>query len=103
MTKSVFEKSCFRSWPSPDKRGAGRNDDEGFGDFCELLVVAGEAAVFHDPGEGSFHDPAPWQHLEAYGRGVAADDLQDDVGLVLRPGDEAARVAAIRIGPLTKG
>ena len=69
----------------------------------KLLIVASEAAVLHDPGEGSLHDPASRQHLEAFGRGVATDDLQDDVGLVLRPCDEATRVAAIGVGALHEG
>jgi len=99
----VFLRSLLRSWPAPDERGAGRDDDEGFGDAGELLVVASEAAVLHDPGEGSLHHPTAWQHLKTLGRRVAPDDLQDDVGLVLRPRDEAARIAAISIGPLHKG
>ena len=68
-----------------------------------MLVVAGEAAVLHDPGEGPLDDPAPWQHLEAFGRRVAADDLQDDVRLGLRPFDEATRIATVGISTLDEG
>jgi len=96
----MFEKSL---WPSPDERGASRDDDEGFGNRRELLVVASEAAVLHDPGEGSLDNPAPWQHLEAFGSGVSANDLLDDMGLVLRPGAEAARIAAVGIDPAVPG
>lgn len=93
----------FRLWPSPDECRAGRDGDEGFGDCGELLVVASEAPVLHDPGEGSLDDPAPWQNLEALGRGVTTDDLQRDVGFVLCLLDEAARVAAIGVGSLHEG
>ena len=37
--------------------------------------VAGEAPKVADPGEGSFDDPAFWEHLEA-GNVVALDDLE---------------------------
>ena len=67
-----------------------------------MLVVAYEAAVLDDPGEGALHDSAPWQDLEAFGGGVAPDDLQGDVGLVLGPSDQAPRIAAIGESPLHK-
>ena len=60
-----------------------------------MLIVADEAAVLEDPGEGPLDHPASWQHLEAFGVGAAADDLEGDVGLVGGPLHEAAGVAAI--------
>ena len=72
-------------------------------DGGELFVIAGEASVLHDPSEGPLHDPASWQHLKAHGRGVARNDLQDDVGLVLCPCDEATRVAAVGVGAPHEG
>ena len=30
-----------------------------------LLVIACESALFHQPAEAPFDDPAPWQHDEA--------------------------------------
>lgn len=66
-----------------------------FGDGGELLVVADEASVLEDPGEGPLDHPAPRHHLEAFDVGAAADDLQGDVGLFGGPMNEATGVAAI--------
>ena len=41
--------------------------------------------------------PPSRQYLEALGRRVAADDLQFDVRLILRPFDKATHVAAIGV------
>ena len=68
-----------------------------------MLVVASEAAVLHDAGEGPFDDPAPRQNLEALDHRVPANDVQDDVSLVLCPSDEAPRIAAIGITTLHEG
>ena len=43
------------------------------------LVVAGEAAVAHEPAEGPLHDPPPPDQLEAV-RVAALDDLDGDAG-----------------------
>ncbi|GFE16876.1 hypothetical protein Sgleb_49230 [Streptomyces glebosus] len=42
------------------------------------LVVAGQAAVVHQPAEGPLHDPPPRDALEALLCGVTADDLDVD-------------------------
>ena len=85
------------SRPSPDEGGGSGNGDEGFGDGRELLVVAHEAAVLHDPGEGPFdHPPAP-DHGKAHLFGAALHDLQDDVGPALGPAHEPTRIAAVHV------
>lgn len=68
-----------------------------------MLIVAHEAAVFDDPGEGSLDDPAAAQHLKAFGHRAAFDDFDDDVGLVLGPAYQSAGIAAIGKGMLDKG
>ena len=60
-----------------------------------MLVVADEAAAFHDPGEAALDDPAPFEDDEAREGRAAADDLEDDVGLGVGPFDEAPGIAAI--------
>ncbi len=42
------------------------------------FVVAGEAAVVHEPAEGPLDDPAPWDDLEAFLARVARGDLDVD-------------------------
>lgn len=42
------------------------------------FVVAGQAAVVHEPAEGAFDDPAAGLDVEAAGGGVALDDLEVD-------------------------
>lgn len=42
------------------------------------FVVAGQAAVVHEPAEGAFDDPAAWQDVEAADVGGALDDLEVD-------------------------
>ena len=86
------------SRPSPDECCGGGDDDQGFGDGGELLIVADEAAVLDDPGEGPLDHPAAAQHLEALGGRIAFDDLDDDVGFVLGPAYKATGVAAIGKG-----
>jgi hypothetical protein len=68
-----------------------------------LLVVAHEASAFHDPGECSLYDPPAADDDEALHPGHAPDDLEDDVGLVLRPGDQLAGIAAVREDALDEG
>ena len=60
-----------------------------------MLVVTDEATVLDNPAEGSLNHPPPRQDLEAFGLRVAADDLQDDVGLLPGPGDQTPGVSAI--------
>ena len=40
------------------------------------LVVAREAARFHEPAKGAFHHPAPWEQLKTFGLVAAFDDFQ---------------------------
>jgi hypothetical protein len=68
-----------------------------------LLVVPDKAATLHDPGESALHDPAPADDDEAFHPGHAADDLKGDMGLVLRPGDQLAGVAAVGEDALDEG
>ncbi|MGC0407554.1 hypothetical protein RKD31_000797 [Streptomyces sp. SAI-163] len=42
------------------------------------FVVAGQAAVVHEPADGAFDDPAAGLDVEAAGGGVALDDLEID-------------------------
>lgn len=42
------------------------------------FVVAGQAAVVHEPAEGAFDDPAAGLDVEAAGGGVALDDFEVD-------------------------
>ena len=42
------------------------------------FVVAGEAAVVHEPAEGPLDDPAPRNHLEPLLGGVAVGDFDLD-------------------------
>lgn len=60
-----------------------------------MLIVADEASVLEDPGEGPLDHPAPRQHLEALGVGAAANDLEGDMRLVGGPLHEATGIAAI--------
>ena len=91
------------SWPAPDECRGGGDGDEGFGDGGELLVVAGEPAVFDDPGEGPLDHPAAAQYLEALGGWIAFDDLDDDVGLLFRPTHKPTGVAAVGKGMFDEG
>lgn len=75
------------SRPAPDERSGCGDHDEGFGDGSELLVVAGEASAFHDPGECALDDPASTDDDEAFHPRCASYDFQRDVGLVRRPFD----------------
>lgn len=49
--------------------------DHGFGPVREGLVVAGQAAVMHEPAEGPLDNPTPRNHLEALLGGIAASDF----------------------------
>jgi len=90
------------SRPAPDEcRGSG-DDNEGFGNVGELLVVAGESTVLDDPGEGPLDHPAAAQHLEAPDGRIASDDLDDDVGLVPGPAHKSTGVSAIGKGSLNE-
>ena len=68
-----------------------------------MLVVPDEAAALDDPGEGALHDPAPADDDEALHPRHAADDFKDDMGLVPRPGDQLAGVAAVGEDALDEG
>ncbi len=58
-----------------------------------------EAAVLDDPDEGAFDNPAALDEYEAGLSGVLLDDLDDNVGLLFRPMDEAPGVASRRQMP----
>ena len=60
-----------------------------------MFVVPDESSALHDPSEGSLDDPAATQEDEAGHEGQAADDLDGDVGLVLRPIDKLSGVATV--------
>lgn len=69
----------------------------------ELLVVADEAAAFHDPWIGALDDPAAADDDEALHPGCTADDLDYDMGLVLGPFDEFPGIAAVGENTFDKG
>lgn len=56
----------------PDEGGSCGDGDEGLGERGDLVVVAHEAAAFHDPGEGARDAPAAGQDDEA-GRNSASE------------------------------
>lgn len=62
----------------------------------EPFVVAGVSAGVHDPGVGAFHDPAPGQDDEPGGVLRAADGLDRQVQMGLRPGHELSGIGGIR-------
>src|SRR3954469_10680552 len=69
----------------PSNEGSGGGDgDEGLGDCRELLIVAHEAPVLHDPGEGPFHHPPARDHGKARLTRGALDHLQVNMGPLLR-------------------
>jgi hypothetical protein len=98
-----FRACLKRSWPSSEESGDGGDGDQRLGDAGELFVVANETAAFHDPSERALDDPAPAEDDEAFHPGHAPDDLESDVGLVLRPGDQLASVAAVSEDALHEG
>jgi hypothetical protein len=59
------------------------------------LVVADAAAVFGDPSECSFHDPAAWEDDESFGVVAAFDDPHGEREDLQRPDDQAPGVAAV--------
>ena len=89
--------------PPSEKRRGGCDCDEGLGDVGQLFVVPDEASALHDPGESTFHEPAPADNDEAFHPGHAANDLEDDMGLILRPGDQPSGVAAVREDAFEEG
>lgn len=60
--------------PSEHDADHGQADEGRYGRGV-AFEIACQASVAADPGEGSFHDPAFWQHLEAFRIG-SFDDLQ---------------------------
>jgi hypothetical protein len=55
-----------------------RDVDHGFGAGGQGFVVAGEAAVEHEPAEGAFDHPASLNDVEASDIGIAVNDLGVD-------------------------
>ncbi len=79
------------------------DDDQGFSDGGELLVVPDEPPALHDPREGAFDDPAPFDDDEAFRPWHAAYDFQHQIGLVLGPDDQLSGITAVRKDPLDEG
>ncbi|MFE1246563.1 hypothetical protein [Streptomyces sp. NPDC058766] len=79
--------------PAPGCRAAAhehghRPQDDGFAGVGAPLVVPDQAPVARAPGEGSFHDPAAGQDLEAAGVVAAADDAGGSAERCRAPIDE---------------
>jgi len=70
--------------------------DHRFAAGREGFVILAEPAVLAEPAEGSFDDPAPWQHHERRQVGVPFDDLKHPLAQRHRPVNELPRVACIR-------
>jgi len=68
--------------------------DEGFSRDHAVLVVLGEPSRLAQPGEGSFHNPAPGKHLED-ALLAALDHLHVPAKHAQRPSNQRARAAAI--------
>lgn len=60
-----------------------------------MLVVTDEASAFHDPGEGALDDPTATQDDETGHERKAADDLDCDGGLLLRPVHQLSGISTI--------
>ncbi len=72
-----------------------REVDEVFSGLGEVLIVFAESAVTIEPGECPLDDPAPRQHLEAFGRVAATDDFELPSGELLDPLLQFPAVAAV--------
>jgi hypothetical protein len=71
------------------------NEDHAFTAFGQCLVVLRQSAVFAEPREGTFHDPALRQHHElAYGRTL--HDLHEATEPTTDPVHELPSIAPIR-------
>lgn len=68
-----------------------------------MFVIPNEAAALHDPSEGALHNPAPANDDEAFHPWHASDDLEGDVGFVLRPADELPGIPAVGEDILDEG
>ena len=76
------------------------NGDEGLDMLRSGLVVADQAALLDEPAEGPLDDPAPVEHLEAFGIVRAPYDVQVEAAAGSQgfyPGDQGAGIA--RVGP----
>jgi hypothetical protein len=62
------------------------------------FVVAGQAAVVHEPAEGAFDDPAAGLDVEAAGGGVALDDFEVDAETTDLPGQTVEPVGRLSMG-----
>lgn len=91
------------SGPPPNEGSGGGDGDEGLGDRRELLIVAHEAPVLHDPGEGPFHHPSARDHGEARLTRGALDYLQVNMGPLLGPPHQPTRIAPVCIGKFNEG
>ena len=64
------------------------------------LMIADQAALLDEPAEGPLDDPAPVEHLEAFGIVRAPYDVQVEAAAGSQgfyPGDQGAGIA--RVGP----
>ena len=70
-------------WGGFVSESAGEVVDHGEGDHAggvagQRFVVAGEAAVVHEPADGAFDDPSAFDDAEAFDLRVFGDDLDVD-------------------------
>ena len=74
-----------------------RDIDPSLGAGCGGFIIAHQAALTHQPAEGSFHNPAARQNFETHGGVGAFDDRDDQLGTKsFDPfGEGLASVAAI--------
>ncbi len=61
----------------------------------QAFVVAVESPPAVQPGQGAFHHPTAWQHLERAPPLGFSDDLECDSAVLPGPGNQLARVAAV--------
>ena len=76
------ESSCGNTiaGESSEHKPDARQSDEGDGGSVEVFVVLGKAPAAVDPGDGAFHDPASWDHLETRGLRGTLDHLDPPGG-----------------------
>ncbi len=82
--------------------------DAGEADECEsgsveVFIVLGQAPATIDPGDGTFHDPAPWDDLETLGLGGTLDHLDPPGGIGHGPTQLRAAVGAVGEDRLQEG
>lgn len=76
-----------------------RPSDNGFAGVGAPFEVTDQTLTLQEPGEGSFHDPAPGQDLKAADVVAAADDVEHEVEVVGSPVLERTAIATVRPDP----